>query len=89
MKDDTLTSKESLDVEDRSKIQSIDKSISVLRIAMSKIISIIEEDAEKNDDFAIQELLFDQKNKIHDQIDLLLNARKKYLKKYCGTVRSF
>lgn len=87
IKDDTLTTKESLDVEDRSKIQSIDKSISVLKIAMSRIITIIEEDAEKNNDFAIQELLFEQKNKIHDQIDLLLNARKKYFKKYCGTVR--
>src|SRR5690606_3967971 len=65
MKDDTLTTKESLDVEDRSKIQSIDKSISVLKIAMSRIITIIEEDAEKNNDFAIQELLFEQKNKIH------------------------
>jgi ParB family chromosome partitioning protein len=89
LKEDALTSEESLKVEDRSKIQSIDKSITVLKIAMTKIISIIEEDAEKDNDFAIQELLFDQKNKIHSQIDLLLNARKKYLKKYCGTVRSF
>ncbi|MDN5847617.1 MAG: ParB/RepB/Spo0J family partition protein [Candidatus Nitrosocosmicus sp.] len=86
MKDDSLTSKESLEIEDRSKTQSIDKSISVLKIAMSRIISIIEEDTEKNNDFAIRELLFDQKIKIHSQIDLLLHARKKYYKKYCGTV---
>lgn len=88
IKDDSLVTEESLDILDRSKIQSIDKTISVLKITMSRLISIIEEDAEKNTDFAIQELLFDQKNKVHNQIDILLNARKKYFKKYCGTVRS-
>ena len=50
------------------------------------IVLIIEEDAEKNNDFAIQELLLDQKNKIHSQIDLLLKVKKRYHKKYCGTV---
>lgn len=88
IKDDSLVTEESMDIVDRSKIQSIDKTISVLKITMSRLISIIEEDAEKNTDFAIQELLFDQKNKVHNQIDILLNARKKYFKKYCGTVRS-
>lgn len=88
IKDDSLVTEESMDIVDRSKIQSIDKTISVLKITMSRLISIIEEDAEKNNDFAIQELLFDQKNKVHNQIDILLNARKKYFKKYCGTVRS-
>ncbi len=87
MKDDVQISKESLEIEDRSKTQAIDKSISVLKMAMSRIISIIEEDAGKNNDFTIHELLLDQKNQIHNQIGLLMNARKKYFKKYCGTVR--
>ena len=55
-------------------------------MAMSRIVLIIEEDAEKDNDFAIQELLLDQKNKIHSQIDLLLKVKKRYHKKYCGTV---
>lgn len=90
MKEDTSFFQEtSEDTKIRSKTQSIDKSITVLRIAMNKLISIIEEDAEKDNDFVIQELLIDQKNKVHTQIDLLLNSKKKYLKKYCGTENSF
>ena len=45
-------------------------------MAMSRIVLIIEEDAEKDNDFAIQELLLDQKNKIHSQIDLLLKVKQ-------------
>ncbi|MDR4492600.1 MAG: ParB/RepB/Spo0J family partition protein [Candidatus Nitrosocosmicus sp.] len=88
IKEESSVSKESLEIESRSKTQSLDKSIGVLKIAMSKLISILEEETEKNNDFAIQELLLDQKNKIHNQIDLLLIARKKYLKYYCGTGKS-
>ena len=47
-----------------------------LKMAMSRIVLIIEEDAEKDNDFAIQELLLDQKNKIHSQIDLLLKVKQ-------------
>lgn len=74
-------------IESRSKIQSIDKSITALRIAMNKIITIIEDEEEKTNDFLIHELLLYQKSNLHNQIDILINSKRKYLKDYCDTTR--
>jgi ParB family chromosome partitioning protein len=81
-------------LEVRSDLQSFNKAIVALRIAMSKIAEVIEEDEdeeeadngniidngnEKNNIF-INELLMYHKRVLHDQIDNLMKAKKKYAK---------
>jgi ParB family chromosome partitioning protein len=64
-------------IEVRSELQSFNKSIVVLRIAMNRIVTIMEEDKENT---LIYEQLLYQKNVLHNQIDLLLKSKKKYAK---------
>lgn len=73
--------------ESRSRVQSIDKSITTIRIAMNKIISIIEDEEEKDNDLLIHEMLLSLKNNLHSQIDILMNAKKKIAKQGCGTAK--
>ncbi len=105
-------------IEGRSELQAINKSIVILKIAMSKIAQLVEdedeEEEEKEDErnyddindsngmnskelrernnrnsngivnsksnLLIKELLMYQKKQLHDQIDILLKAKKKYVK---------
>lgn len=72
---------ENSDVEVRSELQAIDQTIIALRIAMNKVISILEENSTANENFVLRELLLNQKNNLHGQIDILINAKLKYSKK--------
>jgi ParB family transcriptional regulator, chromosome partitioning protein len=56
--------------------KSFDKSIIAVRIAHSKLGSIIQDNDEKN--WLIYELLMQHKNMLHGQIDLLIKYKKKY-----------
>ncbi|MDR4489786.1 MAG: ParB/RepB/Spo0J family partition protein [Candidatus Nitrosocosmicus sp.] len=85
--DNDSVNEEVYDTERRSRIQSIDKSIITLRIAMNRIISIIEEEEEKTNDFLIRETLLSLKNNLHDQIDTLMNSKRKLAKHNFGTAR--
>ncbi|MGN6615276.1 MAG: ParB/RepB/Spo0J family partition protein [Candidatus Nitrosocosmicus sp.] len=79
-------------LEVRSDLQPFNKAIVALRIAMSKIAAAIEEEDEAgdnnditNDDHQnynifINELLMYHKRLLHDQIDNLMKAKKKYAK---------
>ncbi|MGN6560620.1 MAG: ParB/RepB/Spo0J family partition protein, partial [Candidatus Nitrosocosmicus sp.] len=79
-------------LEVRSELQPFNKAIVALRIAMSKIAAAIEEEEEEgdnnditNDDHQnynifINELLMYHKRLLHDQIDNLMKAKKKYAK---------
>lgn len=71
---------ENSDLESRSDLQSIDQSIIALRIAMNKIVDILEKNADE-ENFILDELLLYQKNNLHKQIDILINAKLKYSKK--------
>ena len=104
-------------IETRSELQAINKSIVILKIAMSKIAQLVEDEDEEGDEedeknyndindnngtnskvlrernnrnsngiansksnLLIKELLMYQKKQLHDQIDILLKAKKKYVK---------
>jgi ParB family chromosome partitioning protein len=80
-------------LEVRSDLQPFNKAIVALRIAMSKIAAAIEEEAEeeenngnltanedKKENIFINELLMHHKRLLHDQIDNLMKAKKKYAK---------
>jgi ParB family chromosome partitioning protein len=78
-------------LEVRSELQPFNKAIIALRIAMSKIAATIEEEEEGEDDdvtgkgdnkdnIFINELLMHHKRLLHDQIDNLMRAKKKYAK---------
>jgi ParB family transcriptional regulator, chromosome partitioning protein len=57
--------------------RSLNKSILILRIAMSRIGEIIEE---YEDNWFVYESLMEEKNAIHNQIDILLKKKKKMIK---------
>jgi len=63
----------------RSQLRAFDKSIIVLRVALNKIVTIMDEEDEE--DILIQELLLHQRNVLHNQIGILLKCKKKYEKK--------
>ena len=79
-------------LEVRSELQPFNKAIVALRIAMSKIAAAIEEEEEEGDNndannndhqkynIFINELLMYHKRALHDQIDNLMKAKKKYAK---------
>ena len=67
------------ETEARSQLRAFDKSIIVLRVALNKIATIMDE--ENKEDVLIQELLLYQRNILHDQIGILLKCKKKYQKK--------
>jgi ParB family transcriptional regulator, chromosome partitioning protein len=66
-------------VEVRSTLQSFNKSIVILKIAMSKLATVIEKEKEDGN-FIVYELLMHQKKLLHDQIDTIMRAKKKYAK---------
>ena len=63
----------------RSQLRAFDKSIIVLRVALNKIVTIMDE--EDKEDMLIQELLLHQRNVLHNQIGILLKCKKKYEKR--------
>lgn len=72
-------------LEVRSELQSFNKAIVALRIAMSKIAAAIEdeednEDGDSKNNIFINELLMHHKRLLHDQIDNLMKSKKKYAK---------
>jgi len=54
-----------------------DKTIIVLRIAMSKLGVIIDN---TEDNWMVHEILMQQKNMLHSQVDFLIKQKKKLLK---------
>ncbi len=70
-------------IEVRSELQTFNKSIVILRIAMNKIAQLLDDENdedEKDANLLIKELLMDQKRQLHDQIDMLMKAKRKYAK---------
>ena len=72
-------------LEVRSELQPFNKAIVALRIAMSKIAVAIEEEEDNEDEDSknnifIDEILMYHKRLLHDQIDNLMKAKKKYAK---------
>jgi ParB family transcriptional regulator, chromosome partitioning protein len=64
--------------QDTRKIErSLNKSILILRIAMSRIGEIIDE---YEDNWFVHESLIEEKNSIHNQIDILLKKKKRLIK---------
>ena len=63
----------------RNQLRAFDKSIIALRVALNKIVTIMDE--ENKDNILIQELLLYQRNVLHNQIGILLKCKKKYEKK--------
>jgi ParB family chromosome partitioning protein len=64
--------------QDTRKIErSLNKSILILRIAMSRIGEIIDE---YEDNWFVHESLIEEKNAIHNQIDILLKKKKRLIK---------
>lgn len=61
----------------RSELQSFNKAIVALRIALNRISDTIDEE---EDNLIIKELLMHNAKVLHDQIDCLLRAKKKYSK---------
>ena len=57
--------------------RSLRKSILALRIAMSRIVGIIDE---YEDNWFVYECLMEEKNALHRQIDILLKKKKKLIK---------
>jgi ParB family chromosome partitioning protein len=74
-----LLSNNPSDAETRSQLRAFDKSIIVLRVALNKIATIMDE--ENKDNMLIQELLLCQRNILHNQIGILLKCKKKYEKR--------
>jgi ParB family transcriptional regulator, chromosome partitioning protein len=72
-------------VEVRSNLQSFNKSIVILKVAMTKLAEVIEKERQEEGDegggnFLIYELLMHQKKILHEQIDTIMRAKKKYAK---------
>ncbi len=65
-------------IEVRSELQSFNKSIVTLRIAMNKIVTIMEDEKDRNP--LIYEQLLYQKNALNNQIDILIKSKRKYAK---------
>jgi len=63
----------------RSQLRAFDRSIIVLRVALNKIVTIMNEGDEE--DMLIRELLLYQRNVLHQQIGILLKCKKKYEKR--------
>jgi len=76
VKEDPFYCENSEKVEVRSELQSFNKSIVVLRMAMTRMVDIIEEE----DNFLIHELLIHHTKVLHGQIDNLIKAKRKYAK---------
>jgi ParB family chromosome partitioning protein len=76
VKEDPFYCENSEKVEVRSDLQSFNKSIVALRIAMTRMVDIIEEE----DNFLIHELLIHHTKVLHGQIDNLIKAKRKYAK---------
>lgn len=67
---------ENSDITDvRNELQAFNKSIVILRIAMKRLGTIIEEE---EDNWLIYELMMYQKKILHNQIDILMKAKRKY-----------
>src|SRR5215211_789593 len=66
--------------------RSIDKSIATLRIAMSRISAIIEGN-ESN--WVVYEILMQHKNMLHEQIDILIKEKMKYLRESASNRLSY
>jgi ParB family transcriptional regulator, chromosome partitioning protein len=54
--------------------RSFDKTIIAIRIAMNRIGNIIDE---TDDDWIVNEILMQHKRRLHEQIDILINQRKR------------
>lgn len=79
VKEDPYYCENSEITEVRSDLQSFNKSIVILKIAMSKLATIIEKEEEEGN-ILIYELLMHEKKVLHEQIDTLMKAKKKYAK---------
>ena len=76
--DEEFVSVEDKRSEESKKIQrSIDKSIVTLRLAMNGIATIIED---IEDNWVVYEILMQNRNLLHDQIDMMMKQRKKLIK---------
>jgi ParB family chromosome partitioning protein len=64
-------------LEVRRDLQSFNKAIVALRVAMSKIAGAIEDEEEN---ILVYELLMHHKRLLHDQIDNIMKAKRKYAK---------
>jgi ParB family chromosome partitioning protein len=64
-------------LEVRSELQSFNKAIVALKIAMSKIAAVVEDEEEN---LLVHEFMMYQKRLLHDQIDNIMNAKRKYAK---------
>jgi ParB family chromosome partitioning protein len=64
-------------LEVRRDLQSFNKAIIALRVAMNKIAASIEDEEEN---ILIYELLMHHKNIVHNQIDNIMKAKRKYAK---------
>lgn len=84
VKEDPYYCENSENVEVRSNLQSFNKSIVILKVAMTKLAEVIEKERQEGDDgdgnFLIYELLMHQKKILHEQIDTIMRAKKKYAK---------
>ena len=79
VKEDPYYCENSEVLEVRSELQSFNKAIVALRIAMSKIAAIPEDEegGEKGgENLLVYEFLIHQKRLLHDQIDNIVNAKK-------------
>jgi ParB family chromosome partitioning protein len=77
VKEDPFYCENSEKVEVRSELQSFNKAIVALRIAMVRMVDIIEEE---ENNFLIHELLLHHTKVLHSQIDNLIKAKRKYAK---------
>jgi ParB family transcriptional regulator, chromosome partitioning protein len=75
VKNDPLYCENSDITEVRSELQSFSKSIVALRIAMNRLGTIIEDE---EDNWLIYEFLMYQKKILHNQIDIIMKAKRKY-----------
>jgi ParB family chromosome partitioning protein len=78
VKNETLHDNKNDNSRIRNQVQAFDKSIVVLKIALNKIATIMEEEKEKN--IFIHELLLYQRNILNDQTDVLIKSKSKYLR---------
>lgn len=78
VKNETIHDNKNDDSKIRNQVQAFDKSIVVLKIALNRIATIMDEEREKN--IFIHELLLHQRNMLHDQIDVLIKSKSKYLR---------
>lgn len=78
IRDDPYYCENSEIVDVRSELQSFNKAVVALRIALKRLAETIEE--ENEDNIFIREFLLYQTKALHDQIDCILRAKKKYAK---------